>query len=123
MAKNDMTDLFGEEISSYSRAQAIEDGVLIDVSDTKAADLFKHPVAITTALHAAISRGAGSDPETYNARLFDVIHMMTLKGRASAESDLFFRVKVGVCNLDLWGNCGPGDDMEPVITVGYPTDR
>ena len=118
-----MTEMYGEVISSYSRAQAIEDGVLIDVSDTKAADLFRHPVAITTALHIAIARGAGSEPETYNARLFDVIHMMTLKGRAANTSDLFFRVKVGVCNLDLWGTCGPGDDAEPVITVGFPSDR
>lgn len=116
-----MEELYGGVISSYSRAQAIEDGVLIDVSDTKAAGLYKHPVAITTALHAAISKGAGKDVGTYDARLWDVLYLMI--GRAGADPDVFFRVKVGARNLDLWGNCGPGDDASPVITVGFPSDR
>ena len=32
MATNPMTDFFGEVISSYSRAEAIEDGVLVNLS-------------------------------------------------------------------------------------------
>lgn len=117
-----MTEMYGEVISSYSRAQAIEDGVLIDVSYfNKGAKLFKHPVAITTALHSAIARGAGKKIEIYNARLWDVLHMAILA--AKADPDVFFRVKVGARNLDLWGNCGPGDDAAPVVTIGFPSDR
>ena len=117
-----MTEIYGEVISSYSRAQAIEDGVLVDVSEINdAAKLFKFPVAITTAVHAAVARGAGKSAETYKARLFDVLHMAILA--AKADPDVFFRVKVGARNLDLWGNCGPGDDASPVITIGFPSDR
>jgi type I site-specific restriction endonuclease len=31
---NELQDVFGPVISSYSRAQAIEDGILVDVSET-----------------------------------------------------------------------------------------
>lgn len=117
-----ITEMFGEVISSYSRAQAIEDGVLIDVSDTKAATLFKFPCAITSSLARALQRGAGSKPETFNARLWDVFYMSKY-GASTPASDTFFTVKVGARNLKLWGNCGPGDEGEPVITVGFPEDR
>src|ERR1019366_6309710 len=40
-------ELFGEVISSYSRAQAIEDGVFVDVSATAKEAGIKFPVAMT----------------------------------------------------------------------------
>ncbi len=42
-----MTEYFGEPISIYTRAQAIEDGVLVDVSVTAREAGFKFPVAVT----------------------------------------------------------------------------
>ena len=42
-----MTEYFGEPISIYTRAQAIEDGVLVDVSVTAREAGFKFSVAIT----------------------------------------------------------------------------
>src|SRR5260370_33326576 len=49
-----VNDVFGEVISSYSRAQAIEDGVLVDLMQGELASLvreagFKFPIAMTTA--------------------------------------------------------------------------
>ena len=41
--------LFGEVISTYTRAQAIEDGMLIDVSATGQQAGFCWPVALTSA--------------------------------------------------------------------------
>ena len=38
---------FGPVISIYSRAQAIEDGILVDVSDTAREAGFTIPVAVT----------------------------------------------------------------------------
>src|SRR6185437_8267129 len=38
---------FGEVIYSYTRAQAIADGVLVDVSETAKEAGFKYPVALT----------------------------------------------------------------------------
>ncbi len=98
-ATEQMTEMFGEIISSYTRAQAIEDGVLIDVSDTEAAKLFKHPCAITSSLFGELVRGAGSKQEIFNARLHDVLWMMQVAGRREGGSDIFFKVKVGRLNL------------------------
>ncbi len=44
---NDLTEFFGNVIHTYTRAQAIEDGVLIDVSETSSEAGFKWPAAIT----------------------------------------------------------------------------
>lgn len=117
------TEIFGEVISRYTREQAVSDGVLLDVSDSEAARLFKYPAAITSALASALSRGAGNEAASFNARLWDVFYMMQIKARTSRDSDVFFRVTVGSRVLALWGNCGPGDDGAPVITVGFPEDR
>ena len=38
---------FGPAISTYTRAQAIEDGILVDVSDTACEAGFTIPVAVT----------------------------------------------------------------------------
>ena len=46
--------LFGEVIFSYTRAQAIEGGVLIDVTPTALEAGFRFPVAATAALMGAI---------------------------------------------------------------------
>lgn len=62
---NKTTDsIFGELIYSYTRAQALADGELVDVSQTAIEAGFRVPVAITRALWAAIVltalRSAGS---------------------------------------------------------------
>jgi hypothetical protein len=48
-----MEETFGPVISSYSRAQAIEDGVLVDVSNVLTPCPFKYPVAMTIAAYSA----------------------------------------------------------------------
>ena len=45
---NELADLFGEVIYAYTRAQAIADGVLIDVSELSRDAGFRHPVAMTS---------------------------------------------------------------------------
>ena len=48
--KDTMHEVFGEVIYSYTRAQAIEDGVLIDVTRMAQEAGFKYPVAITASV-------------------------------------------------------------------------
>ena len=43
-------ELFGPVISSYSRAQAIEDGVLVDITEQARQQRFVFPMAMTGAL-------------------------------------------------------------------------
>jgi len=45
-----MAELFGEPISTYTRRQALDDGVLVDVSEMAREAGFRFPVAVT---HAA----------------------------------------------------------------------
>jgi hypothetical protein len=125
MSNESLTDIFGPVISSYSRAQAIEDGVLVEMPPERfdGADLFRFPVAFTAALESAIARGQGSDPDTYRARVWDVCYMATVAVKGASASDVFFKVIVGSRTLSLWGNCGPGDDGAAVMTFGFPEDR
>ncbi len=116
-------DIFGPVLYSYPRAQAIEDGVLVDVSDSDAASLYKYPVVVTQALHAALSVGRGKEPDTYTARLRDVFSMAIAWSRGTGGGeDVYFPVKVGRKVLRLRVNCGPGDNAEPVLTFGFPED-
>jgi hypothetical protein len=117
---NSLEDFFGPVISSYSRAQAHDDGVLVSVDEFDGAGNFKFPVSFTQALFSELGRGQGSDAETLSARVWDVCYMAT-QGRAEGY-DSFFKVIVGRKTLALRANCGPGDDPAPVITIGFPED-
>jgi len=105
---------FGEVISSYSRAQALEDGVLGDVSEKAREAGFKIPVAITERLHNHL------EGESYNGRLWDVLNVLMFSIRQSGAGErIYFKVKIGRKVEDLWAVCGPGDNMEPVITIMF----
>ncbi|CAJ6925858.1 ISBma1, transposase [Burkholderia pseudomallei] len=54
---------FGRVIFSYTRAQAIADGVLIDVSSAALDVGFRHPVALTSAVWADCVAWADADSE------------------------------------------------------------
>lgn len=63
---------WGEPISVYTREQAIEDGILVEVPEAIAREAgFKHPVALTIGLHAVLEARMGS--EDYTGRLWDVL--------------------------------------------------
>ena len=47
-----MKEIFGDVIYAYTRAQAIEDGVLIDVTAAAREAGIKHPTALTSAVWA-----------------------------------------------------------------------
>jgi hypothetical protein len=49
--ENSMEDIFGPVIHAYTRAQAIEDGVLVDVSETAREAGIRIPTAVTAAVH------------------------------------------------------------------------
>ncbi len=55
---SNLEEFFGEVISSYSRAQAIDDGVLVDLSGLFPSDtrLYKWPVACTAAVWSFIEK-------------------------------------------------------------------
>jgi hypothetical protein len=124
MKKNDVL------IFSYTRAQAIADGVLIDVSELAKEAGFRFPVAVTAGLWAecvALPDGVTGQSET--GRLWDVLNMLrfaTLRQKGDAER-VDFALHVRNDNREgipplvrLYALCGPGDDAEPVVTVMLP---
>jgi hypothetical protein len=120
-----------EVIHSYSRAQAIEDGVLVDVSEVAREAGIKFPVAITRAVFekcVAIPKGVRLQDE--KGRLWDVVYMLSDACRRSRSTDLIhYQLHVRNDNRDrtpplvqLKAVCGPGDTMAPVITVMLPDE-
>jgi hypothetical protein len=55
-----MEETFGPVISGYSRAQAIADGVLVDMSEAITPCPFKYPVAMTRAAYEATIAACGT---------------------------------------------------------------
>ena len=71
---------FGEVVYSYSRAQALADGVLIDVTDTAREAGFRWPVALTAGVWADCVEWSDIDsakqtPQDESGRLWDVVFM------------------------------------------------
>jgi len=131
MTKRDDTDCFEgfDLIHSYSRQQAIEDGVLIDVTATAREAGFTFPVALTATVFAACAEApadvAGQDTA---GRLWDILWMLrhAIRGDSSGGPELLFRLHVRNTEnappklVTLKSVCGPDDDCEPVITIMFP---
>jgi len=123
-----MTEIFGEPISTYSRRQAIEDGVLVDLMQEETAGLvreagFKFPIAMTIAAWTETIGPVGEplpEGQDLKGRLWDVLWMlkMTIKAISPlATTRIDFSVRVSGKRVQLYSVCGPGDDAEPVITI------
>lgn len=121
-----MEEIFGEVISSYSRAQAIEDGVLIDLtalfpSDTR---LYKWPVACTSAVWGLIEKACPRDKKgTIELRdagpwVWDLCWMsIKAKTKTLSPRENLFVCTIGRKASTFKAICGPGDNLEPVITI------
>ncbi len=111
-------------ISVYTRAQMIADGGLVELDPASfdGAGIFKFPVGFTSALWAECERGNGSNPATLKGRVWDVCYMSTAATARKSGPDSFYEVIVGSQTLTLRANIGPGDEGEPVMTIGFPED-
>ena len=127
-----MTEFFGEVISTYSRAQALEDGVLVDAGEMAREAGFRFPVAVTAAAWADCvawtdadsARQVHQDP---SARLWDVLFMAhhAIRSSRSGGDRLTFELyrvprdgtstEPAITTLKLI--VAPGDQGEPVVTV------
>jgi hypothetical protein len=123
---------FGDVISTYTRAQAIEDGVLIDISPIAKTAGFEWPVAMTASAWADCVAWSDTDSRTQvyqdeSGRLWDVIFMAFQAICLSKEAGdrLLFRLyrvprdgrsmEAELTTLKLI--VGPGDRGEPVMTI------
>lgn len=131
---NAMNEIFGNVIYAYTRKQAIEDGVLVDLSyeesDTASVcrEHYKHPIACTAAVFD-LMRKAVENPRysnNYVEILYDILWMSRAMKRQLDESTVIFPVIIAGAgrqrNYEFKLNVGPGDDGEPVITIMLPAE-
>jgi hypothetical protein len=120
---------YSNVIFSYTRAEAIADGVLVDVSKTAREAGLKFPVALTSGVWAeCVAVPEGVEGQDEEGRLWDVLNMLCWAIRRGKGGDrVDFAVHVRKDNAEktpplvrLYAVCGPGDDAEPVITVMLP---
>ena len=120
-----------EVLSRYSRAQAIEDGVLVDVSETAREAGIRFPVAVTRSVwerYVALTPAAERAGNDERGRLWDVVWMLLcgIRRNRSASTFLYDLLvvtdSVRPSHVKLKAICGPGDDAEPVITVLLPDE-
>ena len=125
---------FGNVISTYTRAQAIEDGVLIDPGPMAKEAGFKWPVALTANAWAdCVAWSDDSQKQVHqdqSGRLWDLMYMASHAIRTSEDSGdrLLFQLyrmprdgqsmEAELITLKLI--VGPGDSGEPVITLLLP---
>ena len=122
-------------ISVYTRAQAIEDGELVDVSTTAVEAGFRVPVALTRAAWADCVAWTEVDEARKCAcqdeagRLWDVLWMARqAAGRARGSDPVSYELwrvpregrGVRARRTTLVLHIGPGDDAEPVMTIMVP---
>jgi Family of unknown function (DUF6573) len=119
-------------IYSYSRKQALEDGVLVDLTEWAKETGFSISVACTVAVWNQYveppesSRAAG---QSERGRAHDLLTMLyvAIKKQPGAADLLTFEViflnAIGKQEtVKLKAICGPGDDAEPVLTLMLPSE-
>ena len=115
-------------IFSYTRAQAIEDGVLVDLTEWARETGFRIPVACTAAVwHGYIVPPAGTDKlgQSERGRAHDVLYMLYLAIRQSKSAGqewllfklIFLQTPHKHEEVTLKAHCGPSDQGEPVLTI------
>ncbi len=117
-----------EVIHRYTRANALADGVLIDVSETAREAGIRFPVAVTQAVWAEyVQVPEGVECQDERGRLWDVVWMLRCAiGRINGDT-CRFTVYVRNDNkkpraVQLKAVCLGGDNAEPVITVMLPDE-
>ena len=79
---------FGEVIYSYSRAQAIEDGVLVDLSNVDSIrQHWKHPFVCTSTVWAIIEEALTKEGQDLAGICHDISTMAKLALRGGREGD------------------------------------
>jgi hypothetical protein len=118
-----------EVVSVYSRRDALEDGVLVDVSEFAKEAGFKWPLAVTRGVWAILEPSAElkSEGQSWKGRAWDMFTILRYAIRRATQTDevhfapLFIREPGRQpVSVALWAKVGPGDDGEPAAAHGAP---
>ena len=119
-------------IFSYTRKQAIEDEVLIDVTEQAKQMGFKVHTVVTDHLYweyLTPPAGLEGEGQSVEGRLHDLlfktlIAAKTFGGGSRIEFDVLFLMSPGRWDtVHVLAIMGPGDHGEPVLTIMLPEDE
>lgn len=129
---NNNESVFGPVIYRYTRAQAIEDGVLVDLTPWARETGFTIPVACTAAVwnqYVTPPEGTEELGQSERGRGHDLLWMLYLaiRRQPGAADRLLYEVIFlnkhrRQATVQLKAVCGPGDAGEPVLTVMLPSE-
>ena len=119
-------------ISVYTRAQAFQDGVLVDVSELAREAGFKWAVAVTDNLyHSYIVPALAlvAEGQSVQGRMWDVLMVLRHAIRSSKDDtylrfSVLFQLSPGAAPVpvELVSVAGPDDDGSPCLTLMLPDD-
>jgi len=118
-------------VYSYSRAQAIADGVLVDVTEEAKAIGFKLHTVVTDHLfhgYVEVPEGLDGEGQSVTGRLHDLIVLALFAARKAVNTDRvtfkvdFLMVPGRKETIEVIAYIGPGDHGEPVLTIMLPED-
>lgn len=119
-------------IYAYTRMQAINDGVLVDVSDIAREAGLRYPTSVTRSVWEQFVRVPEAVPwQDEQGRLWDILWMLrcAIQRRLGEEPQTVVLFEMVVNNdgrsnqvVDLKAVCGPGDDLAPVLTIMLPEE-
>ena len=121
------SEYFGEPVYTYSRQQAIDDGVLVDGMagdlDEISRQHFKYPIAMTATVFGLMQQAVEQQGCDYKGVWHDIL-WMAKKGVTIKLSESCVLFEVAICTEKekpmihtLKCHLGPGDKGEPVITI------
>jgi len=123
-------DAFGEIIHQYTRADAIEDGVLVELDPNMASEAgWRFPLACTTKVWEEVINWDNDSEEAYqdiDGRLWDVLFMASMKARkCGGEPVMEFKMMsiprhekaTESKEITLKAVIDGGDTGEPVVTI------
>jgi len=119
-------------IFSYTRAQALADGVLVDITPLAKEAGFCIPVAVTEAVYLDYlkpSAALEAESQSFEGRAWDVLQVLLFAAAVHPDHDtilfkVLFQISPGCppVPIELKAIIGPGDIGSPVLTILLPLE-
>lgn len=114
-------------ISSYTRADAIADGQLIEVDNAVLQEAgICLPATISVALFAALEPTSKEEKigQSFQGRLWDVLMVFRAFAKDVEDNYMKFSIQMqvedGMMEQEVVARCGPDDDGNPCLTFMTP---
>jgi hypothetical protein len=120
-----------EIISRYTRAQALEDGTLVDVTERAKEAGIRIPTAVTRAVwngYVELSEAAKKAGNDITGRLWDIVWMfrcaaLRMPNQGELSFDLYVVTdRITPSRVTLKATIDHGDNGEPVFTILLPDE-